>query len=987
MATAAAAAQAQAMSSRERELCMLRLATAARRAGCASVALRIAQGVSTGAFPPGGDVISGAMHFAFDDSQSVPFARARVAAQAAAALATPGDARAGLAALQALDLGAACGSNGAMKAELLRLRGILCSQAGDSDAATASFHAAVQACAAHGGVWAAWGAFCEAQFKHGAGVGAPSADDWAAQAVTCYAAALRHGPPTAPNAAWSALWHTGREACKAHVLCAKILALLFSAASPAASIACARAFESSVSAPCATGTSPLAVWAFWLPQLLLAIERGDAPAIGDAIKPLLARLAVVCPHAAYYHLRAFVLDRREAVQRVMAATAQPAQEPGGAGQQVQLPVWMHPTAAAGDYARECRDGLRKRHPALVAELEVFLLELGRAFNPAPEERLLAVVHALLQRCYRQPWPLAGSVPSGISRELAGVCRACFSADTAAKHAVFVASFEPRFTADLSPASASFPTTLGGVVEALRRWREELSATTATEVPSTVRLEHESPPLASFRPQDMELPGTSDDNLLAATGWMQPWAPTVRLHRVAADVEVIRRAGIAHRVVTLLGADGSSKRFVVSSCSNLSAGGPGLSRTDERMFQLQRSLNAALVAHHSTRSRPGCTFAVPASVSVWPHVRLLEEDASCASLAAAYDASCARQGKDPDGPQLLFKARLDAATAAANADASEKATAAPGEGAPQAVDRGVAERMLDERLAAFAWVCSDIVSENVLSQFCYKTCATTHSLFAFRRLLATQLALSGLACYATRSGGRQPHRVVLSRANGAITQLECGPTLSVVAPLGFGGGDGDGGGGGGFVPLAVPAEEPVPFRLTRNLHTLFTPFGVEGVFVPLLAAAADAACASGGLDALCDLFWADVVALSWRGGTTWYLAAIAAAPSPSAQPGGGQTAAAISAPDAYLQALRRLSARCGSDMAARIAAVAPQGVQGRAAAAAAAAAVAAASSAVAAVEGNNGSAPPQLHSGAAALAEQAMSPAHLCRMPPEWQPWL
>ena len=32
-------------------------------------------------------------------------------------------------------------------------------------------------------------------------------------------------------------------------------------------------------------------------------------------------------------------------------------------------------------------------------------------------------------------------------------------------------------------------------------------------------------------------------------------------------------------------------------------------------------------------------------------------------------------------------------------------------------------------------------------------------------------------------------------------------------------------------------EPVPFRLTRNLHTFFTPFGVEGVFVSAMAAAA------------------------------------------------------------------------------------------------------------------------------------------------------
>lgn len=32
-------------------------------------------------------------------------------------------------------------------------------------------------------------------------------------------------------------------------------------------------------------------------------------------------------------------------------------------------------------------------------------------------------------------------------------------------------------------------------------------------------------------------------------------------------------------------------------------------------------------------------------------------------------------------------------------------------------------------------------------------------------------------------------------------------------------------------------EPVPFRLTRNLTIFFTPFGVEGIFVTSLVAAA------------------------------------------------------------------------------------------------------------------------------------------------------
>lgn len=44
--------------------------------------------------------------------------------------------------------------------------------------------------------------------------------------------------------------------------------------------------------------------------------------------------------------------------------------------------------------------------------------------------------------------------------------------------------------------------------------------------------------------------------------------------------------------------------------------------------------------------------------------------------------------------------------------------------------------------------------------------------------------------------------------------------------------------------ALERGEPVPFRLTRNLATLFTPFGVEGVFITTMVAAAQVGdCAS------------------------------------------------------------------------------------------------------------------------------------------------
>ena len=56
------------------------------------------------------------------------------------------------------------------------------------------------------------------------------------------------------------------------------------------------------------------------------------------------------------------------------------------------------------------------------------------------------------------------------------------------------------------------------------------------------------------------------------------------------------------------------------------------------------------------------------------------------------------------------------------------------------------------------------------------------------------------------------------------------------------------------------NEPVPFRLTRNLQTFFTPFGVEGVFITGLSVAAMVGCP--GIALLCSA-WAVHLSAGWR----------------------------------------------------------------------------------------------------------------------------
>lgn len=64
----------------------------------------------------------------------------------------------------------------------------------------------------------------------------------------------------------------------------------------------------------APGELPQWVWFMWVPQLLAALQRPEAP----AIKPILLQLALNFPQALYYSLRVYLLTNRESAQKAMA---------------------------------------------------------------------------------------------------------------------------------------------------------------------------------------------------------------------------------------------------------------------------------------------------------------------------------------------------------------------------------------------------------------------------------------------------------------------------------------------------------------------------------------------------------------------------------------------------------------------------------------------------------------------------------------------
>jgi transformation/transcription domain-associated protein len=85
---------------------------------------------------------------------------------------------------------------------------------------------------------------------------------------------------------------------------------------------------------------------------------------------------------------------------------------------------------AHEHVKELMDSIRARPTIIASNIERFVLGIGTKFIARPEERLLNVVHSLLQRCYqRLPLPQNADVPEDMKKDLETVCDACLSQDT------------------------------------------------------------------------------------------------------------------------------------------------------------------------------------------------------------------------------------------------------------------------------------------------------------------------------------------------------------------------------------------------------------------------------------------------------------------------------------------------------------------------------------------------------------------------------
>ncbi|KAK6237341.1 hypothetical protein QUC31_002810 [Theobroma cacao] len=836
------------------------------------------------------------------------------------------------------------------KAEIFRLKGDFLLKLNDSEGANLAYSNAITLFKNLPKGWISWGNYCDMAYKD-------SHDEiWLEYAVSCFLQGIKFGVSNS----------------RSHL--ARVLYLL-SFDTPSEPVG--RSFDKYLD------QIPHWVWLSWIPQLLLSLQRTEA----SHCKLVLLKIATVYPQALYYWLRTYLLERRDVANkselgriamaqqrlqqnisgtnsgslgladgnaRVQSHTGgnlapdnqvhqgsqsgtgigshdggnshgqeperstvtessvhtgndQPLQQSsssisdGGQGAMRRNGTMglVASAATAFDAAKDIMEALRSKHANLAGELEVLLTEIGSRFVTLPEERLLAVVNALLHRCYKYPTATTAEVPQSLKKELSGVCRACFSADAVNKHVDFVREYKQDFERDLDPEStATFPATLSELTEQLKHWKNILQSNVEDRFPAVLKLEDESRVLRDFHVVDVEIPGQyfSDQEI----------APdhTVKLDRVGADIPIVRRHGSSFRRLTLIGSDGSQRHFIVQTSLTPNA------RSDERILQLFRVMNQMFDKHKESRRRHICIHT-PIIIPVWSQVRMVEDDLMYSTFLEVYENHCARNDREADLPITYFKEQLNQAIS--------------GQISPEAV--------VDLRLQAYTDITKNLVTDGIFSQYMYKTLPSVNHMWAFKKQFAIQLALSSFMSFMLQIGGRSPNKILFAKNTGKIFQTDFHPAYDANGMIEF--------------------SEPVPFRLTRNMQAFFSHFGVEGLIVSAMCAAAQAVVSpkqSQHLWYQLAMFFRDeLLSWSWRRPLGMMPLAPAA--------GGGS----LNPVDFKHKVTNNVDS-----VISRISGIAPQCFS---------------------EEEENAMEPPQsVQRGVTELVDAALLPRNLCMMDPTWHPW-
>lgn len=578
------------------------------------------------------------------------------------------------------------------------------------------------------------------------------------------------------------------------------------------------------------GDTPAWYWITYIPQLLISLNRPEAP----IARQILGKLAKTYPQALYCHLRTSreeytaqkkQFEAREAREKAIRAKQQQAQQaqgspappkqgspeqpPPSAGGSTPAPANSEakptptpapnpaiksegqpppgtPNIPAGegpstlppkkhpwDHVEEVMNILKTAFPLLALSMETMLDQIQKNFKCPPDEDAYRLIVALLN----DGLSYVGRQPALYSSENR------LPQSTEANITRFAESvLPPHIRKAFEQDFVVHKPTMYGYIQKLRTWRNRFEERLDRRS-TTMALETYTHQLNEFRFvkfDDVEVPGQylqhRDKN-----------SDFVRIERFLPDVDLVRGIGICHRRLKIRGHDGSIHPFAIQYPAARN------SRREERILQLFRIFNGTLAKRKESRKR-NLQFHLPVMVPIAPQIRMVQDDASYINMQAIYEDYCRWNGISKDDPILFSIEKL----------------------------RSLSPRNLEQanaiRLETFVAIQEKFVPADIMSNFFRSTYPSYDDFWLFRRTFSYQLACLTFMTYVMHMTQRYPQKMCISRASGKIWGTELIPSLASGKAV-------------------LYSSEPVPFRLTPNLQMLLGPLNMEGIFAPSIMSVA------------------------------------------------------------------------------------------------------------------------------------------------------
>ena len=656
------------------------------------------------------------------------------------------------------------------RGELFRLKGLFLERLGRVDEALSEFSKGMHTCDSYGDGWYSWAQFYDRLLyiaTHGATdriyrecaeheVGAKPLEglslEYASNAMSSYLHAV----------------HTVGSS-STRMMLARVLRLLQCGDS---SGRLASVFASHVE------ETPTWCWIAWLPQLLSSLNRPEAP----QVYTILVGLVNMFPQAVYYHLRTYLLERRDEQKKKRARE----EDDKASGEEKDTVSPGGKKKEGVDYADELMRLLRRSHSSLVFEIELLLEELIVNFKPTLEEELLSkmqMIHSLVlsvdlgTRTMEETEP-----PLAVTAGLDRVHQRFFSAEVGVDPELdeFAARYGNLFASDFDMLRCP-RISLAEVLRLLMKWKYILSNCLDSRLSrhdGTMQLEQRSPSMASYSSCAVEVPGQ----------YRVDHEPLMEQHVFISAIETnyyaVQSFGHSksrHCRLAIRASDGSLTEFLLQTVP------PETTRSDTRVSQLFEQVNRLMSAHASCQNR-SLQVVAPNIIPVTPRTRLLEQGRDFKTIAAIVDEYCAREGINAAEPTIVLK----------------NAAVLP---APDFLIDEPFQKRLEQKRSAFQEICTTHIPSNILCDHVLQQLQTHERFWHARKEFTKHTAIVSYLSYLLSMGHQDPSKIALSLTSGVTMHAELRPTYNARG--------------------LIETGESVPFRLTQNMARFISGVGVQG----------------------------------------------------------------------------------------------------------------------------------------------------------------